>query len=101
VLQVWGNVKCDSGYTVAGATHLVARASGATIDGSIRFLGEFFITANAFALDQVLNFGSLAYIPNCYGELCPLNGVALTSNELPTSPPSLGLLGVNLEILAP
>jgi hypothetical protein len=84
---------------VAGATCLVARASGATIDGGIRFLGEFFITANAFALGQVLNFGSVAYIPDYYGELCPLDGAALMSNELPTSPPLLGLLGANLAIL--
>jgi hypothetical protein len=56
---VEGSVKCDSGSTVARAT----------LDGGVRFPGEFFIIAGAFAPGQVLNFGSLAYIINCYGEL--------------------------------
>jgi hypothetical protein len=50
--QVGGNVKCDLGCTVAGATHLIIGASGTTPDGSVRFHGEFFITADAFALGQ-------------------------------------------------
>jgi hypothetical protein len=56
--------------------------------------------AGTFALGQVVNFGSPAYIANCYDELCPLHGVALVSNEPLASPPSLGLLGADLEVLA-
>jgi hypothetical protein len=47
---------------VARATRLIVRASDATLDGCIRFPGKFFITTGGFALGQVLNFGSLAYV---------------------------------------
>ena len=50
VRQVGGSVKCDSGSMVAGATRLVARASGIAPDGGLRFPGEFSIMAGAFAL---------------------------------------------------
>jgi hypothetical protein len=66
VRQVGEHVKCDSGSTVAGATCLVTRASGAALDGGVRFPDEFFITADAFVTGQVLNFGSLAYVADCY-----------------------------------
>ena len=49
VRQVGGSVKCDSGSMVVGATRLIAGASGTAPDGGIRFPGEFFITAGAFA----------------------------------------------------
>ena len=52
---------------MARATCLITRASGAALDGGVRFLGEFFVMAGAFALGQVLNFGSLAYVADCYG----------------------------------
>jgi hypothetical protein len=39
--QVGGSVKRDSGSTVAGATRLVARASGTAPDGGVHFPGEF------------------------------------------------------------
>jgi hypothetical protein len=80
--HVGDNVKCDLGSTVARATRLVARASGTTPDGDVCFPGEFFVIGGAFALGQVLNFGSLAYITDCYGELCPLNGATPVGNEL-------------------
>ena len=51
--QVGGSVKCDLGSTVAGATRLIVGASGATPDGGVRFLGEFFIMADTFTLGQV------------------------------------------------
>ena len=57
---------------MAGATHLVAGASGTAPDGGVRFPGEFSITAGTFALGQVLNFGSLAYVADCYSKLRPL-----------------------------
>jgi hypothetical protein len=85
---------------VAGATRLVVGASGTAPDSGVRFPGEFFIIAGAFALGQVLNFGSLAYVSDCYGELRPLNGAALMGNELSVLPPLLGLLGADLEVLA-
>jgi hypothetical protein len=65
---------------VAGATRLIARASGTTLDGGVRFPGEFFIIAGTNTLGQVLNFGSLAYVTNCYGEFYPLDGVAPVGN---------------------
>ena len=85
---------------VAGATRLVARASGTTPDGGVRFPGEFSVMAGAFALDYVLNFGSLAYVADCYDELRPLHKAAPVGNEPPASPPLLGLLGVDLKVLA-
>jgi hypothetical protein len=85
---------------VVGATHLVAGASGTTLDGSVCFPSEFFIIVGAFTPGHVLNFGSLAYIADCYGELCPLDRAALAGNEPPASPPPPGLLGVDLEFLA-
>jgi hypothetical protein len=54
----------------------------------------------AFALGQVLNFGSLAYIANCYGELHQLHGTVPASNEPPVLPPLSRLLGADLEVLA-
>ena len=85
---------------MAGATHLIIGASDTTLDGGVRFPSEFFIIADAFAPGQVLNFGSLAYVIDCYGKLCPLNRVMLVDNELSTSPPPLGLLGADLKVLA-
>jgi hypothetical protein len=66
---------------VAGATRLVAGASGTALDGGVRFPGEFFIIAGTNTLGQVLNFGSLAYVTDCYGEFHPLDGVAPAGNE--------------------
>jgi hypothetical protein len=83
---------------VAKATRLVARASGAAPDGGVRFPDEFSM-ANTFARGQVLNFGSLTYIADCYGELHPFHGAAPTGNEPPASPPPRGLLGADLELL--
>jgi hypothetical protein len=85
---------------VAGATHLIAEANGTTPDGGVRFPSKFFITAGAFALGQVLNFWSLAYVAEYYGELRPLEGAALAGNEPPASPPPPCLLGADLEFLA-
>jgi hypothetical protein len=85
---------------MAGATRLVTGASGAAPDGGVRFPGEFSVVAGAFAIGQVLNFGSLAYIADCYDELRPLHGAAPAGNKPSASPPLLGLLGANLEVLA-
>ena len=98
--QVWGSVKCDSGSMVAGATCLAAGASGTAPDRVVRFPSEFFITAGAFVLGQVLNIGSLTYVTDCYGELHPLNRAASASNELPALPRPSGLLGADLKVLA-
>ena len=48
--QVGGSIRCDSRSIVAGATRLIAEASGTALDDGVRFPGEFFITAGAFAL---------------------------------------------------
>jgi hypothetical protein len=97
---VGGNVKCDSSSTVAGATRLIVRASSATPDGGVPFPDEFSVMAGAFALGQVLNFGSLAYIANCYGELHQLHEAVPASNEPSVLPPLPRLLGADLEVLA-
>ena len=55
---------------------------------------------SAFAPRQILNFGSLAYIADCYGELHPLHGAAPVGNGPSVPPPPPGLLGVDLEVLA-
>jgi hypothetical protein len=85
---------------VAGATRCVATASGATPDSGVCFPSELSVEAGAFALSQVLDFGSLSYIANCYGELRPHHGVVPAGNEPSVSSPSPGLLGADLEVLA-
>ena len=85
---------------VAKATHLVAEVSGTTPDGGVCFPDELSIVVGAFALGQVLNFGSLAYITDCYSELHPLHGAMPVGNELPAPPPLPGLLGADLNVLA-
>ena len=85
---------------MAGATHLVAGASGTAPDSGFRFPGEFSIMAGAFTLGHVLNFGSLAYVAYCYDELRPLHGAAPVGTEPPASPTMLGLLGPDIKILA-
>jgi hypothetical protein len=85
---------------VAGATRLVTGASGVAPGSSVRFLGEFFIIAGAFALGHVLNFGNLAYVTNSYGKLCSLIRAMSVGNE-PSAPPlSPGLLGADVKVLA-
>jgi hypothetical protein len=85
---------------VAGATCLVIGASGTTLDGGVYFRSEFSVMASAFAPGQVLNFGSLSYVIDYYGELRPLHGAVPVGNELPASPPLPGPLGADLEVLA-
>ena len=97
--QVGGNVKCDSSSIVAGDTCLITRASGTALDGDVRFPDKFSITPGAFALGEVLNFGSLACITDCYGELLPLHGAAPVGNEPPASPPPLESSRADLEVL--
>jgi hypothetical protein len=65
---------------VTGATHLVAGAGGVAPDGGVCLPGEFSITAGAFALGQVLDFGSLD-IANCYDELRLVKGIEPADNE--------------------
>ena len=66
---------------MAGATHLVTEVSGTNPYCGVHFRDEFFVMAGAFILGQVLNFVSLAYVTNCYGEVHPLQGVAPVDNE--------------------
>jgi hypothetical protein len=55
---------------------------------------------DAFAPGQVLNFGSLAYVVDCYDKLHPLKEAAPAGDEPPTPPSLLGLLGADLRVLA-
>ena len=50
VRQVGGSVKCNLGSTVAGATRLIAGASGTALDTGVCFPGEFSVMASTFAL---------------------------------------------------
>jgi hypothetical protein len=68
---------------VAKATRLVTGAGGIALDGDVRFLGEFSVVVGTFAPGQVLIFGTLAYIANSDGELCPIYEAALVSSKLP------------------
>jgi hypothetical protein len=81
-------------------THLVVVANGIALDINVHFPSEFSIMADAFTLGQILNFGSLAYIADYYGELHPLHGAAPANNEPPVPPPLPKLLGANLKVLA-
>ena len=78
---------------MAGATRLVTGASGATPDGGVRFPNEFSVAVGAFALGEVLNFGSLAYIADCYGELHPLHGATSLGQRAPDVVSSVRTLG--------
>ena len=85
---------------VAGATRLIAGASGTTPDGGVRFLGECSIMAGAFALGKVLNFGSLAYITDYCSELRPLHEATPVGSKPPVWPSPPRFLGADLEVLA-
>jgi hypothetical protein len=61
---------------------------------------EFSVVAGTFAPSQVLNFGSLAYVVDYYGELYPLKELAPVDNKSLVSPSPLGLLEADLEVLA-
>ena len=85
---------------MAGATRLIIGASDATIDGGIYFPNKFFITAGAFTLGQILNFGSLAYITDYHGELHLLNGDTPVDCVFLVLPLLLGSLRIDLKALA-
>jgi len=65
VREVGERVKCDHGSTVAGATRLVTGPGDAALEGDVRLPSEVSVAAGAFAHEQVLNFGSLAYVADC------------------------------------
>ena len=98
--QVGGSVKCNFGSMMVGDTCLVTEASGTAPDSGVRFLGEFSIMVGAFALGQVLNFGSQAYVVDYYGELCLLHGATPVGNVPLVSSPPLGPSRADLEVLA-
>jgi hypothetical protein len=75
---------------VVGATRLVTGASGATPNGDVYFPDEFFVTASAFALGQVHNFGSLVYIADYYGDLRLLHRAPPAGGEPSALPPLPG-----------
>jgi hypothetical protein len=84
---------------VARVTRLVAGAGGTAPNDGVLLLNEF-TTVGALAPRQVLNFGSLAYVADCYGELRSLEEATPVDNESLglSSPP--GLLRADLEVLA-
>ena len=74
---------------MAEATRLITGTSSIALDGHVPFSGEFSVMTGAFALGQVLNFGSLAYIVDCNDELCPLDEASRMGNGLSAPPPPL------------
>ena len=85
---------------VARAIHLIIGASDIALDGGVRFSREFSVMVSAFAPGQVLNFGSLAYITDCYGELHLHHRAVMAGNEPPVSSPLLGPSRADLEVQA-
>jgi hypothetical protein len=58
--QVWGSVKCNSGSTVAGATCLIAGASGVAPAGGICFPGKISIVTGALSDVEALHRKGIA-----------------------------------------
>jgi len=85
---------------VARATCLFVIVSGTALDGGIHFPDMFLITVNASTLDHVLNFGSLAYIADCYGEIHSLDGARPMATKYLALPTPSSLLGADLKVLA-
>ena len=80
--RVGERVECDYDSMVVGATRLVAEAGGAAPEGGVYFSGKIVVAAGAFVLGKVINFGSLDYVGDCYGELHPLKETALVGADL-------------------
>ena len=80
------------------ATRRIVGASGTALDGGVHFPGEFFIIVDAFAPGLILNFGSLAYVIDCYDEFCPPMGVAPAGDGSTTLPPPPCPPGVGLPV---
>jgi hypothetical protein len=85
---------------MARATHLVVRVGSAALQGGFHFSDEVIISIGAFVLGQVLNFGSLAYVADYYGELQPLKETPSVDNRSLASCHLPSLLGVDLKVLA-
>ena len=73
-MPVGERVECDFGSTVARAARLTAGTGNAD---------EVIIAVGAFVLGQVLNFGSLVYVIDCYGQIHPHMEAVLVDNESP------------------
>jgi hypothetical protein len=74
---------------VAEATCLVTGAGGAALESSVCLPCDISIVVNAFTPGQVLNFGSLAYVADCYGELHLLKEAEPVGNESGVDPETL------------
>jgi hypothetical protein len=98
--QVGGSDKCDLALRCQEPPCHVTREGGGIFDDGICFLGELSVTISDFALGQVLSFGSPNYVADHHGELHPLHEAMSSGNVPPPQPPSLGLLGVDLGVLA-
>lgn len=67
--------------SVAGATRLIVGTGGTTLEGDVYCSSEVIIIAGAFVPGQVLNFGNLTYIADCYGQLHPHKEIAPVGSE--------------------
>lgn len=59
----------------------VARTCSVTMEGGVLFSSVVILASGAFALGQVLNFGSLAYVADYSGELHSLKETAPVENK--------------------
>jgi hypothetical protein len=55
-----GSVKCDSSSMMAGATRLIAKASGIALDGDVRFPSKISIVAGALSIAEAPHAKGLA-----------------------------------------
>jgi hypothetical protein len=62
---------CDHCSMVDRATCLIARATGVTLEGGMRFSSEIVVVADTFTPSQVLNFVSLEYVTDYNDEFHP------------------------------
>jgi hypothetical protein len=81
-------MKCDFGSTVVRVTHLVAGASSIAPEGGVRLPSEISVVHTTSVPSQVLNFGILAYITDCYGKLHLPKEAASWDDGLLASPSS-------------
>jgi hypothetical protein len=91
---------CDRYSIVAITTNFIIRVGGVAHEGEIRLTDEIIFAACAFTLSQSLSaLGSWTiYVTNHNRGLHLFEETLSKDNESPTSYPSLGLLGNDLEV---
>jgi hypothetical protein len=98
--QVGEHIVCDRYSVVAITINFIIRAGGVANEGDIRLTDEIIFAGCAFTLSQrLLALGSWTiYVTNHNSELHLFEETLLEHNDSPTSYPSLGLLGTDLDV---